>query len=46
VRTLGLIEVLFAQAAARFAFGQKTTLREAIGIILIVAGVALLLALQ
>lgn len=46
VRTLGLIEVLFAQAVARFAFGQKTTVREAIGIILIVAGVALLLALQ
>ena len=46
VRTLGLIEVLFAQAVARFAFGQKTTVREAIGVILIVAGVALLLALQ
>jgi drug/metabolite transporter (DMT)-like permease len=46
VRTLGLIEVLFAQAVARFAFGQKTAVREVIGIILIVAGVALLLALQ
>ena len=46
VRTLGLIEVLFAQAVARFAFGQKMTVREAIGVILIVAGVALLLALQ
>jgi drug/metabolite transporter (DMT)-like permease len=29
VRTLALIEVLFAQAVARFAFGQKTTAREA-----------------
>jgi multidrug transporter EmrE-like cation transporter len=38
--------VLFAQAVARFAFGQKTAVREVIGIILIVAGVALLLALQ
>ena len=28
---------------ARFAFGQRTTLREAIGMVLVVGGVALLL---
>jgi drug/metabolite transporter (DMT)-like permease len=43
VRTLALIEVLFAQIFARFAFGQRTTLREAIGMVLVVGGVALLL---
>jgi drug/metabolite transporter (DMT)-like permease len=43
VRTLALVEVLFAQAIARFAFKQTTTPREAIGIVLIVIGVALLL---
>jgi len=43
VRTLALIEVLFAQLVARFAFSQKTTLREAIGMVLVVAGVVLLL---
>ena len=43
VRTLALVEVLFAQAISHFVFGQKTTPREAIGIVLIVAGVALLL---
>jgi drug/metabolite transporter (DMT)-like permease len=43
VRTLALVEVLFAQAVSYFAFGQKTTPREALGIVLIVAGVALLL---
>ena len=43
VRTLALIEVLFAQLVARFAFGQKTTAREAIGMILVVAGVVLLI---
>ena len=36
VRTLALIEVLFAQLVARFAFGQKTTAREAIGMVLVV----------
>ena len=46
VRTLALIEVLFAQAVARFAFRQKATPREAIGMVLIVGGVALLLAAQ
>ena len=29
VRTLALVEVLFAQAISRFVFGQKTTQREA-----------------
>jgi drug/metabolite transporter (DMT)-like permease len=43
VRTLALVEVLFAQAISRFVFGQKTTAREATGIVLVVAGVALLL---
>jgi drug/metabolite transporter (DMT)-like permease len=43
VRTLALVEVLFAQAIARLVFKQATTPREAIGIVLIVVGVALLL---
>jgi drug/metabolite transporter (DMT)-like permease len=43
VRTLALVEVLFAQLVARFAFGQKTTPREAIGMVLVVAGVVLLI---
>jgi len=43
VRTLALIEVLFAQLIARFAFGQRTGAREALGMALVVAGVALLL---
>jgi len=43
VRTLALIEVLFAQLVARYAFGQKTTPREAIGMVLVVAGVVLLI---
>lgn len=43
VRTLALVEVLFAQAISAFIFGHKTTGREALGIVLIVAGVALLI---
>jgi drug/metabolite transporter (DMT)-like permease len=43
VRTLALVEVLFAQAISRFVFKQATTLREALGIVLIVIGVVLLL---
>jgi drug/metabolite transporter (DMT)-like permease len=43
VRTLALIEVLFAQGISRFVFGQATTQREACGIALVVVGVALLL---
>ena len=43
VRTLALIEVLFAQLVARFAFRQRTTAREAFGMVLVVCGVGLLL---
>lgn len=43
VRTLALVEVLFAQAISRFVFRQETTPREMAGIVLIMAGVALLL---
>ena len=43
VRTLALVEVLFAQLIARFAFRQKTTAREAFGMVLVVAGVVLLI---
>jgi drug/metabolite transporter (DMT)-like permease len=42
VRTLALVEVLFAQAISAFVFKQKTTSREALGIVLIVIGVAVL----
>jgi multidrug transporter EmrE-like cation transporter len=37
------VEVLFAQLVARYGFGQGTSAREAIGMALVVAGVALLL---
>jgi drug/metabolite transporter (DMT)-like permease len=43
VRTLALVEVLFAQAISSFVFGHKTTARESFGIVLIVAGVVLLI---
>lgn len=42
VRTLGLIDVLFAQMVSHVLFQQKTTLREAAGIVLLVAGAVLL----
>jgi len=42
VRTLALVEVLFAQGVTRFIFKQPTTKRELIGIVLVVIGVALL----
>jgi drug/metabolite transporter (DMT)-like permease len=42
VRTLALVEVLFAQGVTRFVFKQPTTPRELIGIVLVVVGVALL----
>ncbi|HEY5237801.1 MAG TPA: hypothetical protein VIJ62_05420 [Rhizomicrobium sp.] len=42
VRTLGLIDVLFAQGVSHFIFKQPTTKREAAGIALLVAGAALL----
>jgi drug/metabolite transporter (DMT)-like permease len=44
VRTLALIEVLFAQAVAYYSFKQPLSARELSGIVLIVAGVALLVA--
>jgi len=42
VRTLALVEVLFAQAISKFIFKQPTTAREIVGIVLVVVGVALL----
>jgi drug/metabolite transporter (DMT)-like permease len=42
VRTLALIEVLFAQAVAYYSFKQAASMREITGIVLIVIGVALL----
>jgi drug/metabolite transporter (DMT)-like permease len=44
VRTLALIEVLFAQAVAYYSFKQPISTRELSGIVLIVIGVALLVA--
>jgi drug/metabolite transporter (DMT)-like permease len=44
VRTLALIEVLFAQGVSRRMFGQRATLRELVGMALLISGVALLLA--
>jgi drug/metabolite transporter (DMT)-like permease len=46
VRTLGLVEVLFAQAISFFIFRQATSAREAYGMAMIVAGVALLIWAQ
>lgn len=46
VRTLALVELLFAQAVSTFLFKQKTSRREACGIVLIVAGCALLVWTQ
>jgi drug/metabolite transporter (DMT)-like permease len=43
VRTVALVEVLFAQAISSFIFGQPTTRREGLGIVLVVLGVALLM---
>jgi drug/metabolite transporter (DMT)-like permease len=42
VRTLALVEVLFAQGVTRFIFKQPITRRELAGIVLVVIGVALL----
>jgi len=44
VRTLGLVEVLFAHAVGRRVFRQQVSAREALGMVLIVAGVGLLMA--
>ena len=43
VKALGLIEVVFAQVVAHRVFAQHATVREAAGMALVVAGVALLL---
>ena len=43
VRTVGLVEILFAQIASRRLFSQRASTRELLGIVLMVAGVALLL---
>jgi drug/metabolite transporter (DMT)-like permease len=42
VRTLALVEVLFAQGVTYFVFKQPTSKREAAGIVMVVLGVALL----
>jgi drug/metabolite transporter (DMT)-like permease len=42
VRTLALVEVLFAQLVTRFVFKQPTTPRELLGVLLVVIGVAVL----
>jgi drug/metabolite transporter (DMT)-like permease len=44
VRTLALVEVLFAQGVAYYSFKQPISAREFSGIVLIVVGVALLVA--
>jgi drug/metabolite transporter (DMT)-like permease len=44
VRTLALVEVLFAQGVAYYTMKQPISLRELSGIVLIVVGVALLIA--
>jgi drug/metabolite transporter (DMT)-like permease len=44
VRTLALVEVLFAQGVAYYSFKQPVSARELSGIALIVAGVALLVS--
>ena len=43
VRTLALVEVLFAQAISHFVFRQPVAPREAVGIVVIVIGVVLLI---
>lgn len=42
VRTLALVEVLFAQGVTHFVFRQKTTFREVAGIALLLAGAILI----
>lgn len=44
VRTLALVEVLFAQGVAYYSFKQPLAARELVGIVLIVVGVALLVS--
>ena len=42
VRTLALVEVLFAQGVTHFVFRQKTTVREVAGIVLLLTGAVLI----
>jgi drug/metabolite transporter (DMT)-like permease len=42
VRTLALVEILFAQGVTHFIFRQKTSFREAAGIILLLTGAVLI----
>jgi drug/metabolite transporter (DMT)-like permease len=44
VRTVGLVEILFAQAASRRLFSQRTSPREMLGIALMATGLVLLLS--
>lgn len=46
VRTLGLLEVIFAQVVSQRIFSQSLSRRELLGMVLVVAGVGLLLATQ
>ena len=46
VRTVALVEVVFAQVLARLLLGQRTTARQLVGMAILLAGVALLLHLQ
>lgn len=46
VRTLALIEIVFAQGVSRFVFKHRTTPREALGIIILVAGAVWLVHAQ
>ncbi len=43
VRTLALVEVVFAQCISHFVFKQPVSAREAVGIVVIVTGVVLLM---
>lgn len=46
VRTLALVEVLFAQGVSYYSFKQRISAREILGIVLIVIGVGLLVAVH
>ncbi len=46
VRTLSLVEIVLAQAVSRFIFKHKTTAREALGIVIVIAGAILLVRAQ
>ena len=46
VRTVALVEVILAQLVSRYAFGQPISPRQMIGMMILVAGVALLLQVQ